>query len=113
MTLPRRKIITDEEAKEAGCNKEVYQLWLDVMQAMWTSAILYFEGTGQDENLLPKQKDNEIFLGEVFKINAHMVNNKYVTVNLHVLEMEVMEIRANVDLTTMAKCIFMVIKAVH
>ena len=103
-------IITDLEAKEAGVKKEVLQKWNDLMQALWTAAIFTFKATG-DENIFPKNEDNQIFIGNRFKIDAAMVNNSFAEARLWEGETQLVEIRyEGISVTTICKCIFIVIK---
>lgn len=102
--------ITQHEADEVGINREVYQRWYDLMQALWTASISFFHLTGEQERLFPVQKDNEIFIGERFKINANMVNNSYVSAHLYDDETKPCEIRFTNDVNPVCQCIFIIFK---
>jgi hypothetical protein len=103
-------IVTDEEAKEVGVKKEVYQNWVDIMQALWTASIAFYRGMGSREMFFPKNGENEILIGNVFKISASMVNNSYVSVSLFERDKELVEIRYDGNVNPICQCLFLILK---
>ncbi len=109
---PDRAIITDEEAKEVGIKKEVYQDWADLMQALWSASIVFYSATEivHGEKFLPKNEDNEIFIGDKYKINANFVNNSYVEACLYEGNTQLAEIRFCGDVNAICLCFFVIIR---
>lgn len=75
------KFFTSEEAKEIGEPLGLLNEWANMMQALWTESIDFYHHSGHLE-LTPKQGENEILIGEDYKICAHIVNSRYVDVEL-------------------------------
>lgn len=102
--------ITDLEAKELGVKKEVFQRWSDLMQGLWTASISFYKASGSND-FLPANKENQIFVGSRFKIDAVMINNKYVEARLFEGERQLVEILfESISVTTVAVCFFKIIK---
>ena len=106
-------VITNSEAKEAGVKQEVFQMWSDVMQALWTASITTYNII-DNEKFLPKNEENQIFIGNRFKIDATICNNSFVEARLWDGEIQLAEIRyEGISVTTICKCLFIIIKDLH
>lgn len=103
-----RQIISDIDAQEAGIKKEIYQDWTDVMQALWTASIHTYNMLG--DVVFPKNEENQIFLGNRWRIDAIMCNNSFVEARLWEGETQLAEIRYTGNVTTICKCLFVIIK---
>ncbi len=103
-----RTIITEQDAKEAGIRKELLQDFQDVMQACWTAAIYNFRRLG-NVDLLPKNEENLIKIGSRFVIESNFVNDSYIETRLIDNGKDIVCVRygGSVNVTTVAKCIFM------
>ena len=103
--------ITDEESREAGVKKEVYQKWADLMQAFWEASIITYSAE-DSEDYVPAQSQNEILIGNRFKMSAMIVNNSFVEAVLWDGETEICKIMyANISVYAIAKCFFICIKS--
>jgi hypothetical protein len=100
----------EEARKEAGIKKQVFNAWSEVMQALWTSSINYFKAMGADPKLLPVNGENEILIGDLFKIDATMCNNEYVEARLWEKEKQLAFVRYEGNVNPICQCFFIIIK---
>ena len=103
-----RQIVTDKDVKESGLKREVYQDFIDVMQGLWEASIFLYKIEG--EKVFPKQCENEIHLGKLFTLTPSIVNGEFVEILLVNNETEFVKVRYWGDVTSVAKCVFSVVK---
>ena len=104
-------MFSEQEAKELGIKKVLLDEWGEVMQAFWTASIAFYKLSNQNEEVFPVNKDNEILLGKHLKINASLINNKYVECYLYNDDVELAMIRYQGNVNIICQCFFMIIKA--
>lgn len=103
-------MFSEQEAKELGMKKELLEEWGEIMQAFWTASITFYKLSNQNEEVFPINKDNEILLGKHLKINASLVNDKYVECHLLNDDIELATIRYQGNVNVICQCFFMIIK---
>lgn len=106
-----RQTITDQDAKEAGVKKELYQDWIDVMQALWEASITFYVLMGRDKKYFPKQVNNEILIGPYHRIDCIMVNSSYVESRLWKAETQLAEILYEGDVNPICQCFGIILKS--
>lgn len=88
----------------------VFKDWSCVMQALWTASIVSFQVMGESELFMPKNFENEIFIGSKHKINAFMVNESFVVAKLWEGDKEIVSIRFTGNVNVVCIGIFNVLK---
>jgi hypothetical protein len=101
---------TDLEFTEAGVNKEAFEKWGQVMQALWEGAVSIYYTKSSSLDFFPQNVDNEILVGGVLKISAAIVNHSYIEVSLHSKADLIAEFRSDkIDVQIICICIALII----
>jgi hypothetical protein len=99
--------ITDQELGDIP--RSLYNDWADLMQALWTASIAFY-GVIKDERLLPKNGDNEIWLGKRYRLVSHFVNHRFITTTLEYNGKELIDVRYFGDVNPVTLAVFAILK---
>jgi len=102
---------TDLELTEAGVNKEAFEKWGQVMQALWEGAVSIYYTKSSSLDFFPQNVDNEILVGRTYlKISAAIINQSYIEVSLHSKADLIAEFRSDkIDVQIICICIALII----
>lgn len=102
---------TETEAKELGVQKELLDQWMSLMQDIWRQSIQHYRLYDNDAGLCPKNGENEIIIGGMYRITAHIVNNKYIECDLRKGETQLAVVRYTGSATPIFRVIVTLIMA--
>lgn len=105
----KKETITDEWLISEKIDIKTFREWEYVMQSLWTAAIIFYK-TINDKNLFPRAVDNEILIGNYYKIKSNMVNNSFVESELYFKDVQLCEIRFTGNCNPVCQSIFLILK---
>lgn len=102
--------MTDEELKEQGIKRDVFDKWQEAMNHLWAigqiieSGVSKFTIANSGENTILCKYDNDNY-----EIVANMVNNAYISVRVQKEETELVDIRYTGNYEVLTRCIYSII----